>query len=258
MAVPPLVRTVQWGVDRGIGAALAAPRLGIRLALRALDTGAALGDAARQAAASLRAVVGEDAAPGPFSDDDFASEWEAEAPAAAPSAAEPQRDAAPSSPPARPTPLSPPPPSSSAEATVTALRAGLDQPRAAAPSADSVLGQITERARVVEEGLDAAVSRLQEDADEAGVAQPPMIVADPVAPAGEVAEGARIDHADLPLADYDHLTLGSLRGRLRRLDPVDLGTLRDYERAHANRLPVVTMLENRLRKLAEEAPSEQL
>lgn len=60
-------------------------------------------------------------------------------------------------------------------------------------------------------------------------------------------------HEDLPLEDYDHLTLGSLRGRLRSLDVDQLVRLRSYEKAHANRLPVVTMLDNRIAKLATDA-----
>ena len=59
-----------------------------------------------------------------------------------------------------------------------------------------------------------------------------------------------LEHGDLPLPGYDHLTLGSLRGRLRALDVVQLVQLRDYEKSHANRLPVVTMLDNRIAKLA--------
>lgn len=62
--------------------------------------------------------------------------------------------------------------------------------------------------------------------------------------------GAILAHDDLPLADYDHLTLGSLRARLPKLDPIALVQLRDYERAHANRLPVLTLLENRIAKVA--------
>ena len=60
-------------------------------------------------------------------------------------------------------------------------------------------------------------------------------------------------HEDLPLEDYDHLTLGSLRGRLRSLDVDQLVRLRSYEKAHADRLPVVTMLDNRIAKLATDA-----
>ena len=55
---------------------------------------------------------------------------------------------------------------------------------------------------------------------------------------------------DLPLADYDSMTLGSLRGRLRSLDMDQLVQLRAYEKSHADRLPVVTMLDNRIAKLA--------
>lgn len=68
----------------------------------------------------------------------------------------------------------------------------------------------------------------------------------------EATPGAMLTHDQLPLEDYDHLTLGSLRARLPRLDAVALVQLRDYERAHAHRLPVLTMLENRLAKIGAE------
>lgn len=63
--------------------------------------------------------------------------------------------------------------------------------------------------------------------------------------------GSSLDHEDLPLDDYDHLTLPALRARLARLDLTSLVQLRDYEKAHANRLPVVTMLENRIAKVTD-------
>ena len=43
-----------------------------------------------------------------------------------------------------------------------------------------------------------------------------------------------------------------LRGRLRRLDRVQLVQLLDYERAHADRVGIILMLENRLAKLIAE------
>jgi hypothetical protein len=64
---------------------------------------------------------------------------------------------------------------------------------------------------------------------------------------------AVISHDDLPLPDYDHMTLGSLRGRLRSLSVEELVQVRDYEKAHAHRLPVVTLLDNRIAKLATDA-----
>ena len=66
----------------------------------------------------------------------------------------------------------------------------------------------------------------------------------------ETIGGEVLPHDQLPLPDYDHLTLGSLRGRMRSLDVPQLVQVRDYEKAHANRLPIVTMLDNRIAKLA--------
>ncbi|HYT10529.1 MAG TPA: hypothetical protein VEL73_07695 [Mycobacteriales bacterium] len=82
----------------------------------------------------------------------------------------------------------------------------------------------------------------------------PVVV--PEAVRAEVAgltPGDRLAHDELPLPDFDHLTVPQLRGRLRTLELVELVQLRDYERAHAERLPVLTLLENRIAKLAEAA-----
>lgn len=75
--------------------------------------------------------------------------------------------------------------------------------------------------------------------------------------AGNVAAPLITDHSELPLADYDHLTLGSLRSRIRSLDMQQLVQLRDYEKSKADRLPVVTLFDNRIAKLAngESAPT---
>ena len=54
---------------------------------------------------------------------------------------------------------------------------------------------------------------------------------------------------DLPLKDYDHLPVGSLTSRIRKLDVEDLTTLLDYERAHGNRFQVVTVMQSRLTSL---------
>jgi hypothetical protein len=64
--------------------------------------------------------------------------------------------------------------------------------------------------------------------------------------------GGLKDAKDLPLEDFDHISAPQLRGRLRRLDRVQLVQLLDYERAHAHRVPIVVMLENRLAKLLEQ------
>ena len=58
---------------------------------------------------------------------------------------------------------------------------------------------------------------------------------------------------DLPLPDYDHLPVGSLTSRIRTLGSEDLKTLLSYERAHANRVQVVSAMQHRLDGLAEGA-----
>jgi hypothetical protein len=57
--------------------------------------------------------------------------------------------------------------------------------------------------------------------------------------------------AELPVSNYDDLTIASLRARLRNLSADQLAQLVDYEKSHANRADVVQMFERRIAKLAE-------
>jgi hypothetical protein len=54
---------------------------------------------------------------------------------------------------------------------------------------------------------------------------------------------------ELPIPDFDNISIGSLRARLRTLSVEQLVTLREWEQAHANRLNVITTLDNRIAKL---------
>lgn len=63
------------------------------------------------------------------------------------------------------------------------------------------------------------------------------------APVGAAAE------AELPLANYDELSVNSLRARLRTLTVAQVAQLAEYEKAHAARAEVVTMFERRIAKL---------
>jgi hypothetical protein len=54
---------------------------------------------------------------------------------------------------------------------------------------------------------------------------------------------------ELPIPDFDNITLGSLRARLRNLSVEQLVALREWEQAHAHRMPVLTALDNRIAKL---------
>jgi len=53
----------------------------------------------------------------------------------------------------------------------------------------------------------------------------------------------------LPLPDYDHLPVGSLTSRIRTLDADELQTVLSYEQSHANRVQVVSAMNDRLSKL---------
>ncbi len=114
---------------------------------------------------------------------------------------------------------------------------------------------------VVEDTVEDAVSKVTELLDRSAdkpvrkvdTAATPDVVETVEAVVAEVAAPEVTAHAELPLADYDHLTLGSLRGRLRSLSVEQLVQVRDYEKAHAHRLPVVTLMDNRIAKLATEA-----
>ena len=60
--------------------------------------------------------------------------------------------------------------------------------------------------------------------------------------------------SELPLANYDELTVASLRARLRNLTNDDLGVLKEYEQAHQNRPEVIKMFQNRLIKMTGSMP----
>jgi hypothetical protein len=88
------------------------------------------------------------------------------------------------------------------------------------------------------------------------VAAPPEPVAaapEPVAAAPEPVAAAPEPVAAAPLANYDELSVASLRARLRNLDVAQVRELAEYERAHAARADVLTMFERRIAKLEAEA-----
>jgi hypothetical protein len=88
--------------------------------------------------------------------------------------------------------------------------------------------------------------------------QPQAAQASGQAAAGQSEPAGRRESADdqapghgggLPVANYDMLSLPSLRARLRSLDAGQLAQLTDYEQAHAARADVLTMFANRVAKL---------
>src|SRR3954452_7720776 len=88
----------------------------------------------------------------------------------------------------------------------------------------------------------------------ASAAYPPAVASHPVSdPRGRGRRSAMTEHDQLPLPDYDHIPVEGLASRIRMLDAQGLETLLEYERAHADRLRVVTIMENRLAALREGA-----
>ncbi len=71
------------------------------------------------------------------------------------------------------------------------------------------------------------------------------------APAAAAPASGAAPAAELPIANYDELSIASLRARLRNLSAGQLSQLIDYEKGHAGRADVISMFERRIAKLAE-------
>jgi hypothetical protein len=85
----------------------------------------------------------------------------------------------------------------------------------------------------------------------------PTPAAKPAAPAkpasaAKAAPPAETSPAAPPLPGYDDLSLPSLRGRLRTFDAATIKAMLAYEKAHARRGNVISMLERRLAKITTE------
>ena len=87
----------------------------------------------------------------------------------------------------------------------------------------------------------------------AAAPEPVAAAAEPVVAAPEPVAAAEPAAAAAPLANYDELSVASLRARLRNLDVAQVRELAEYERAHAARADVLTMFERRIAKLEAEA-----
>lgn len=110
-----------------------------------------------------------------------------------------------------------------------------------AGAALEVAGSVVDKARDTVTGTEEEVVRVAEQPQTPTMPAPDVTVDEP-APS----------HDALPLEDYDHLTVGSLRGRVRSLALPELRQVHAYETAHGNRLPVLTVLANRIAQLEKE------
>jgi hypothetical protein len=84
-------------------------------------------------------------------------------------------------------------------------------------------------------------------------AEPVAVAAEPETEPETTTEAAAAVESDtavaLPLANYDELTVASLRARLRNLSNDDITQLVAYEQAHQDRPEVIKMFKNRLIKM---------
>jgi cytoskeletal protein RodZ len=107
---------------------------------------------------------------------------------------------------------------------------------------------------VIEVSEVAEISEVSEATEAASTVVPePPVTSEPAAVTEQTSTEAPVNPetpaTSLPLPNYDNLTVPSLRARLRNLDPAQLRTLVDYEKAHAGRADVLTMFERRIAKL---------
>jgi len=91
-------------------------------------------------------------------------------------------------------------------------------------------------------------------APEATATAEPETSAAPEADAGPATSAATEPSGALPLANYDELSVASLRARLRNLTNDDLTQLMAYEKAHQDRPEVIKMFQNRLAKMTTGLP----
>jgi cytoskeletal protein RodZ len=139
-------------------------------------------------------------------------------------------------------------------------------PAAVAPAAEPAVAEPVVAEPVVAEPV---VAEATVEADTTPkpdtTAEPVAVAAEPVVVAPEsVTEPETTTKAEaaaepgvaaaLPLANYDELTVASLRARLRNLSNDDINQLVAYEQAHQNRPEVIKMFNNRLIKMTSGLP----
>jgi len=114
------------------------------------------------------------------------------------------------------------------------------------PAAAPAAAQATVAAEAVAEPATVAETVTTEEtaATETVAAEEPAASAEAAAPETV---------AELPIANYDELTVASLRARLRNRSAASLTQLIEYEKGHAARADVITMFERRIAKIESEA-----
>jgi hypothetical protein len=139
-----------------------------------------------------------------------------------------------------------------AEATTAATTPAPED--TAAPEPEATADPATVAAQAAVEPETAVVPEPAAPAGpEASAGPETSAVAEPAAAEAEASASSETSSA-LPLANYDELSVASLRARLRNLSNDDLTLLMTYERAHQDRPEVIKMFQNRLIKMTTGLP----
>ena len=128
------------------------------------------------------------------------------------------------------------------------------EPEVPATEATVAADTVAEPAASVETEVTAESEAPAEPEATAAVEAEPAAVAEPAASVeAEASTGSGAEPAALPIANYDELSIASLRARLRNLSVEQLAELVAYEKGHAAREDVVAMFERRIAKVESEA-----
>ena len=150
-----------------------------------------------------------------------------------------------------------PAPASAGAETATPERAARETAAPETPAPETVASEAVVPATVTPEAEAPEAEAPETVASETVTPEavvPETVAAEPVAPEAEPEASpapAAAPAGELPLANYDDLSIASLRARLRNLSAEQLTQLIDYEKGHAARPDVITMFERRIAKLAE-------
>ena len=145
-----------------------------------------------------------------------------------------------------------PAPASAGAETATPERVARETAAPETPAPETVASEAVVPATVTPEAEAPETVASETVTPEAVV--PETVAAEPVASEAEPEAApapAAAPAGELPLANYDDLSIASLRARLRNLSAEQLTQLIDYEKGHAARPDVITMFERRIAKLAE-------
>ena len=130
---------------------------------------------------------------------------------------------------------------------------GANRPPAATPEPDAAHGAAVPEARTSAASTAASADSVAAAAAAAAATTAPAAAAAPAARAATAAAtpgpAAAPAVDDLPVPNYDELSVPSLRARMRSLSPAELRELVAYESTHAARTAVLAMFERRLAKI---------